>query len=252
MIHTTFRLCFEIEAERYRGKSTNDDLFATFKSTPMRFAARPTPEPPYPAGSIIRLHATLLHRPVWLSSQEGADERWQQILLPQTRDILTYIQRDFARCSQPRPGRETPLHELRFDRFDLQVDPYLISIANPEPWTIGDVMGYAQQFRDFLNRDAFGTTAIARVDVPFIDMAALWKTYDQEHAAADDAASDQSAAACAETGAEAAANARDATTDTGADYTVWGITFSDGTFRKFDSVIGDWYREPAESDADPL
>ena len=257
----------DVEESMYRGRDTVDDLLSAFKSVAVRVTAKPAPEPPFEPSSAIKLRASILHRPLWDASDTTANENWSRVVVPALEEALPRIQRDLTRCSEPASYRSTDLHLLSFPRFDVQVDPYLLSFLAPANFTVPEgIIDSLQSFRTMLDSGAFGTRDIARVDIPFIDVDAAWEAYNAKLAAEAAASEAESASGgteeawqgeppADETGtaaAEPSEIAGDHDGETGEDTapepglepepidrTVWGVTLRDGSFFLFDSVQGE-------------
>lgn len=121
----------------------------------------------------LTLRASLLHRPIWDANDEVARHNWKQIVLPQTKRAVRELQRDLLRLEVESNISPEVKERLRFDRLNLQVDPYVLSIANDETNRFADAGALLERFYRLLNAGAFGDKRVVRVDMPAIDYDAL-------------------------------------------------------------------------------
>lgn len=268
MFDATLRLHIDVDEGAYRGQESKDDLLSVFKSMAVRVGVKPVPEPPFEPASAIKVRASILHRPLWDSSDATAEDNWRHVVVPALKDALPKVQRDLSRCAEPAWYRNTDLHLLSFPRFDIQVDPYVLSFKTSDSFSVPDcIIENLERFRILLNAGAFGTKDVLRVDLPFIDMEALWAAYNaeleaqaqadcQEESELSEIVGLSAESADAEEGAPATiagldGDSVDAADDAlqdeesaseetppAIDYSVWGITLRDGTFFLFDAAKG--------------
>lgn len=227
-----------------------------------------------PACNVMRL-IVRMGKPYWSSADPQGDEMWQAVST--WLDAKLYkVGSTMANFNKSRAekGQQT----VDYGRVELDMKPYLFSMALPTTGVLPEAEDLAARFRELLNQGAFEGT-VTRVEMP---SAASWAA---QYAAAEEAAKEKAAAEAAaaeaakaeeesaaeETAApegDAAAEAAEpaevaegeapaeagetAEPETPAepaapqvvieavDYRLWDVVFEDGAVRTLDSSTGAW------------
>ena len=217
-----------------------------------------------PACNVMRL-IVRMGKPYWSSADPQGDEMWQAVST--WLDAKLYkVGSTMANFNKSRAekGQQT----VDYGRVELDMKPYLFSMALPTTGALPEAEDLVARFRELLNQGTFEGTVV-RVEMP---SAASWAA---QYAVAEEVAKEKAAAEAAkaeeenaaETAAEEAAAPKDGAADEvvesetlaevgeaaeseapaapqvvieTVDYRLWDIVFEDGTVRALDSSTGAW------------
>ena len=212
-----------------------------------------------PACNVMRL-IVRMGKPYWSSADPQGDEMWQAVST--WLDAKLYkVGSTMANFNKSRAGKGQ--QTVDYGRVELDMKPYLFSMALPTTGALPEAEDLAARFRELLNQGTFEGTVV-RVEMP---SAASWAAQyaaaevakaEEENAAeevtvpeGDAAAEDAEAAEVAEgeAPAEAGETAEPETPAEPAapqvvieavDYRLWDVVFEDGAVRTLDSSTGAW------------
>lgn len=209
-----------------------------------------------PACNVMRL-IVRMGKPYWSSTDPQGDEMWQAVST--WLDAKLYkVGSTMANFNKSRAekGQQT----VDYGRVELDMKPYLFSMALPTTGALPEAEDLVARFRELLNQGTFEGTVV-RVEMP---SAASWAA---QYAAAEEAAKEKAAAEAAaaevakaeeenaaevaegEAPAEAGETVESETPAEPAapqvvieavDYRLWDVVFEDGAVRTLDSSTGAW------------
>jgi hypothetical protein len=257
-----FKFKVQLEEELLNDEGTKGHFYNSFSGAAPSDFGPLTPEQAekgLQAGMYLR--GLILNHHFWLSTFDEADELWKSEMLPNLRETIDrtlHKQKVYLR-SKPQAG----IVLEPFERLDVLLEPYYLSFADMRRLEPGIVVDAIKQIRVLLNDGTFDSESLQRIDIPAIPA----KEPEGAEAESDEGLAEETAAPPAvEDDAEkddtvlsedAVPDAEDlddpeapATTDEAqaveeeepepVDYTIWNLSYRDGSQRLFDSANSTW------------
>jgi hypothetical protein len=176
-----------------------------------------------------------LQRPYWDSSEEGADELWETVVLKWLKNMFYKVSNTLTAFNSS--ARARGASGLDFAWLELEFTDSLLALRLQTDSSIPQAaLSLVQTARELTNTGPLRDVPAACIRIPSRTSYAAQLANARRTAAkaeVDDADADDAAAGAAATDDQAPSAGQ---TGFEVDYTVWGIEGDDGTVREFDSA----------------
>lgn len=174
-----------------------------------------------------------IRKPYWLSSEEGADELWQEVMLKWLRNMFNKTSVTMTAYNKNR--REKDEDELIYGWLELGLGNVIIAIKLGDDSSVPDgSVDRVAQVRQWVNESVLADEEINYIRIP--SRASYQNQIEEAHATA--VVEEEAVVVEQEDGSteEATEVTEEVTFDI--DYSTWGIEYKDGTVKEFDSREG--------------
>ena len=262
MIRPTARLQFEIDPGLLNEDLVDDLKRCYLNVAPVFINPRPEEKDGRIAKNVLGI-VVVLHYPYWNEDDERAQGIWDDVMIPWLKNKLFRVNATVQNYNTSRRGDYIPM--VQYGSLEIILGKRVIAFKLPSRSTFPEeIPELLTRLRDCVLAGAFGDAEPVRIEMPWIDPTTLPEEEPEEPAEEEPVeTAEEPAAEEAPTEAEDAEGAEgEGEGETGAgpeadggeeaepvreleplpepdepiDYTVWGVTFADGTTCVFDSA----------------
>lgn len=241
MIRPTARISISVDEGLFSDEIVAELRRSYLYVSPVSIESRRISEAPLPAENAMGL-TVKLNKPYWYSSDEGADQAWNEIMLPWLDAKLYKLESAILAFNKNK--RERGEEEIHYAHFETIFGDTVFSFKTYETSKFPQVSKLLDRYRLLLNEGILRDLVIVRVEMSWIDPAsyAAGEVSDESGEKADGVGADDSSVGSTDGDADGAgteAETQEASEEP-INFTVWDIVTADGIHRKIDSEKGVW------------